>query len=593
MDRRKRKCIFRFKKMWLQDESCKPFVRDAWDSQLSTNSPEHIKGKLQQLGQSLMAWEASHFGSITKQLDTERTRLAKIQAQPPTSINIVSAKELEKKITTLMQREETMWFQRSRVNWLRDGDKNTAFFHRVASGRKLRNSIDRIQDIDGYWKEEHNDIAGVFQRFYANLFNSTADLNPNGVLDAVNSGIPDELKTEIGAPFTEAEIVAALSQMHPSKAPGPDDNALLAFEIFHAMKSNKATRRGYFALKLDMSKAYDMVEWDFLHQVMLRVGLPSHIASLIMRCVSTVSYSVLTNEIPGDAFIPTRGLRQGNPLSPYLFLFCAEVFSSLIRKSKSLGNIHGIQLCRRAPSVSHLFFADDSIIFGRANIQEIPEMKRIIATYGAASGQVVNFDKSEISFSGGVSDTNAQTLAAVLGVHRVDKHHIYLGILASAGRSKKVLFQSLVDRIRKKLKNWKASTLSVAGKLTLIKSVAQAIPMYIMSCFQIPADTCHQIDKLIANFWWGQEGDERKIHWLQWKKMCKPKENGGLGFREISAFNKAMLAKQGWRLLQEDGSLLARTLKARYYPNGDLLTASIGHNPTAPAAAKKKAAPAC
>ncbi|KAK6119136.1 hypothetical protein DH2020_047112 [Rehmannia glutinosa] len=101
-----------------------------------------------------------------------------------------------------------------------------------------------------------------------------------------------------------------------------------------------------------------------------------------------------------------------------------------------------------------------------------------------------------------------------------------------------------------------------------------------MSCFQIPMDICHQLDTLIANFWWGQKGEERKIHWLQWRKLCKPKEKGGLGFREISVFNKAMLAKQGWRLLQDDGSLLTQTLKAKYYPNGNFLTASIGYKPS-------------
>lgn len=125
------------------------------------------------------------------------------------------------------------------------------------------------------------------------------------------------------------------------------DNALLAFELFHVMKNSKAKKRGIFVYKLDMAKAYDIVEWHFLNAAMIRMGFPASFVNLIMRCIMSVSFSILINGSPGSSFSPSRGLRQGDPLSPYLFLFCAEESNSLF---------HGAKVCKDSPSISHLFF---------------------------------------------------------------------------------------------------------------------------------------------------------------------------------------------------------------------------------------------
>lgn len=232
------------------------------------------------------------------------------------------------------------------------------------------------------------------------------------------------------------------------------DNALIAFEIFHFMKSNKS-KKGSFAFKLDMSKAYDRVDWSFLRAVMESMGFDRGFVNLVLRCVESVNFSVLVNGKPGSSFIPSRGLRQGDPLSPYLFLLCAEALSVLLRKAETQNLLHGACICRGAPIISHLFFADDSIIFGRANEQELVEVKRIQDLYEKALGQVVNLHKSEIAFSVGVDTNRAEFLVSRLGARRVHKHGIYRGMPCTIGRSKKEVFQLLEDRIRKKLKDWK------------------------------------------------------------------------------------------------------------------------------------------
>ncbi|XP_057811868.1 uncharacterized mitochondrial protein AtMg00310-like [Salvia miltiorrhiza] len=163
---------------------------------------------------------------------------------------------------------------------------------------------------------------------------------------------------------------------------------------------------------------------------------------------------------------------------------------------------------------------------------------------------------------------------------RAGQRTTYLGIPSTVGQSKSEIFQMLVDRTRKKSKDWKRRFLLGAGKMVLIKAVLQSIPSYIMSCFALPDQVCQQLNSVAVRFFWGQKNDERRIHWKSWKKICVPKGEGCLGFRDIALFNQAMLAKQVWRLLTNDTSLLARSLKARYFPINDLLLASNAHNPS-------------
>ncbi|WCJ29809.1 Retrovirus-related Pol polyprotein from type-1 retrotransposable element R2 [Euphorbia peplus] len=358
------------------------------------------------------------------------------------------------------------------------------------------------------------------------------------------------------------------------------DNALIAFELFHTMKHRILSSRGNFALKLDMSKAYDRVEWSFLERVMKQMRFPHSFIKLIMSCLSSVSFSFLINGKAAGYMIPSRGLRQGDPLSPYLFVLCAEALSALTRRSEMRKEIHGVKASRYGPSVSHLLFADDSLFFARAAMDECHSIKQILSCYENASGQRINFDKTEIIFSKNVSSEMRANIRNFLEVKEVDSFQRYLGMPSLIGRSKKQIFSFIRDRIAKKLNGWKERNLSQAGKEVLIKAVAQSIPQYIMSSFALPITFCLELQQMIRKFWWGKEEGSKGRSWIQWNKLCLPKCQGGLGFRWLESFNLAFLAKQGWRLLTQPDSLCARILKAKYYPNSTFLRASIGINPS-------------
>jgi hypothetical protein len=134
------------------------------------------------------------------------------------------------------------------------------------------------------------------------------------------------------------------------------DNILAAYETLHMMHSRMYGKNGYMAVKLDMSKAYDRVEWHFLEAVMVAMGFAKEWAKLIMMCVRTANYSVLVNGIPVGKIWPTRGIRQGDPISPYLFLLCAEALSSQLSRADEKGELTGVPTSKLGPRLNHLFF---------------------------------------------------------------------------------------------------------------------------------------------------------------------------------------------------------------------------------------------
>jgi hypothetical protein len=234
----------------------------------------------------------------------------------------------------------------------------------------------------------------------------------------------------------------------------------------------------------------------------------------------------------------------------------------MLSKAQSNKLIHGVKVAPSAPKITHLFFADDSILFCKATEEEAGQMKQIITTYQQASGQLVNYNKSEILFSKRVPTQVKAVINSILPMKVVDNFSKYLGQPTVIGRSKVQTFNYIKDMVWKKLKGWKGKNLSFAGRGTLIKAVAQAIPTYLMSSFLLLRGICDQLDRMISSFWWGSNVDKRKIHWINWKKTCKQKSLGGMGFRDIQAFNQALLAKQGWRILTEPHTIMASVVNS-------------------------------
>ncbi|XP_031127667.1 uncharacterized protein LOC116029767 [Ipomoea triloba] len=359
------------------------------------------------------------------------------------------------------------------------------------------------------------------------------------------------------------------------------DNIILAGEVGHYLRTKRYGNVGWAALKLDMAKAYDRMEWGYLEGMLLSLGFAQQWVELIRMCVTSVSYNILVNGASTGMVVPSRGIRQGDPLSPYLFIICAEGLSLLFQQQEARGNIHGVRVARGAPSISHLFFADDSLLFFKATAGEAQEVKNCLRLYGDASGQLVNFDKSSVTFSMNTTPTDCTSIARIFGVRQANDFGKYIGLPSFLGRNKTAVFRYIEQRIRERINGWQKKLLSRAGKEVLLKSIAQAMPLFSMSVFLLPLNVCDSIEKVMNAFWWNtKSSSSRGIHWLSWSRLAIPKSNGGLGFKRLHEFNVALLTKQGWRLLVNPHALVSRVLKAKYFPKTCFLEANIGHNPS-------------
>jgi ribonuclease HI len=234
----------------------------------------------------------------------------------------------------------------------------------------------------------------------------------------------------------------------------------------------------------------------------------------------------------------------------------------------------------RGPRLSHLFFADDSVLFCKSNAVEWRRIIRILGIYEKGSGQKLNLAKTSIFFSRNTSQARRQEILEFSGLseaHRIDS---YLGLPTFVGKSRTSAFKDIIDKVSKRLDNWKTKFLTQAGKEVLLKAVVQAIPTYSMGVFQLPIGLCKELNQMMQHFWWSHMSKNSKIHWMSWSKMGRSKYKGGLGFRDLVMFNKAILAKQGWRLMQDPNSVAATIIKAKYFPHSSFLDAPLGAKPS-------------
>ncbi|XP_071905984.1 uncharacterized protein [Coffea arabica] len=410
---------FHFLNVWTTKGGVLEVIRDAWSCELSGQPFGVLAAKLRTVKQALKRWPKESFGDIFKAVrEAERAvREAKIAQEHDSSDHVLRDLNVAReRLRATLATEEGFWKQKARVRWLKDGDRNTQYFHAVVAERRSRAIIHRIRGANGEWVESEELISREAISFFQGLFTAELGYASYEFLDNIPKLVTDRDNTRLMEPPTMAEVKQVVFSMDGESAAGSDgftgqffmfawevvaedvykavlsffcgaelprsitattvvlipksgfvkgrqlaDNFLLAQELVSDI--GKSSRGGNVVLKLDMMKAYDRVSWSFLLQVLRRFRFSETWIDAIWRLVSNVWFSVLINGIPQGFFRSSRGLRQGDPLSPALFVIGAEALSRALNALVEHRQFHPYKVPIGCPIVTHLAFADDVVIF--------------------------------------------------------------------------------------------------------------------------------------------------------------------------------------------------------------------------------------
>ncbi|XP_065632987.1 uncharacterized protein LOC112028379 [Quercus suber] len=476
---------FRFKPIWLFDPSFPSVERVTWSA---SNS---LAAAVTNFAAKAKEWNKNQFGNIFHRKRRLGARLRGVQfvlVDRPSSSLIDLERGLRVEYSEVLHLEEEFWSMKSRITWIIEGDRKTAFFLMSALVHRRRNKITCIKDRLGNWLNGDSIITvhktglgnedkgrlevpvtddeifdalkalkpyktpgpeglyvGFFQRFWlivGNLVKTVVKsifstrvmpeyLNKNLItlipkcksLESLNNYRPISLCNTVYK-FVTKIIVGSIRHLLPSLVfslqiafvPGRKrvDNAIIVQEIVHSMSRRKG-RIGLMAIKINLEKEYDHLEWSFIRDMLKLFNFPNHLTSLIMSCVSISSISVLVNDGGLDYFHPSKGIHQGDPLSPYLFILCMEVLGALITQKCEAKLWDPVRVASGGIAFLHPFFTDDLVLFAKADQKNCIAIKDAIGTFCVLSGQKVSDEKSRVFCSPNISREAREELCNTLG----------------------------------------------------------------------------------------------------------------------------------------------------------------------------------
>ncbi|XP_024632727.1 uncharacterized protein [Medicago truncatula] len=663
---------FRFEAAWIDHYDYGNVVKRSWSTHTHNPTASLIK-----VMENSIIFNHDVFGNIFQRKSRVEWRLKGVQSyleRVDSYRHTLLEKELQDEYNHILFQEEMLWYQKSREQWVKLGDKNTAFFHAQTVIRRKWNKIHKLQLPNGISTSDSNILQEEALKYFKKFFCGSQIPYSRFFNEGRHPALDDTGKTSLTSPITKKEVFAALNSMKPYKAPGPDgfhciffkqywhivgddvfhlvrsafltghfdpaisntlialipkidspntykdfrpislcntlykiitkvlvhrlrpflnnligpyqssflpgrgtaDNSIILQEILHFMKRSKR-KKGYVAFKLDLEKAFDNVNWDFLNSCLLDFGFPDIIVKLIMHCVSSANYSLLWNGNKMPPFKPTHGLRQGDPLSPYLFILCMEKLSVAIQDAVLQGSWEPIHIINDGPQISHLLFADDVLLFTKAKSSQLQFITNLFDRFSRASGLKINISKSRAYYSSGTPNGKINNLTAISGIQSTTTLGKYLGFPMLQGRPKRSDFNFILEKMQTRLASWKNRLLNRTGRLTLATSVLSTIPTYYMQINWLPQNICDSIDQTARNFLW-KGSNNKGIHLVNWKTITRPKSIGGLGIRSARDANICLLGKLVWDMVQSTNKLWVNLLAKKYSSGTSLLEANVNSN---------------
>lgn len=648
-----RKKRFRLETYWFKYQTPKAMVQRLWGQSLMGQPIVKFHQRTHLLHRALHLWRLEAFGHLEKQLEFCGKAILffdQIEEKRPLALHEFQLRiQIRERAFELASNIEAKWKQRSTCNWLANGDRNSKFFHALASSRLRRNLVLQIQqggqtitqptEIRDAFTGAMRDILGTSSQVLS--FDATALYDTNPTLDHLGvqfnleeielavkqlannkasgpDGLPNEfvkiywedLKHEILRimndfydltldlkPFNEARIVMIpkvesstdTSDFRPISVLNlipkliskilanrlrtslPDliscnqtafvhgrqisENFVSTREVLHHV--SQSNTQAIFA-KIDFRKAFDTVEWLFLDTIMRARGFPPRWITWMWSLWSTSSYRVCVNGEDSDPFIHKRGLRQGDPLSPMLFILAVDVFQVMVQKGNAL--LDGSLSAKLTVPIVAFQYADDTAVVACSDISTLITFKLILRLFTSISGLQVNYSKSTY-IPINISQEDLPWIHMVIGFSKTNFPVTYLGMPLTIKRPGKALYLPLVEKIERRLDGWQSKLLSRGGRFELVQTVMSTIPIYYMTCFLLPKWVVDRIDKARRSFLWGRSGRQgRSISLCNWELVSLPKPCGGMGIAELHTRNISLLLRWWWKGHNERNGMWSATI---------------------------------
>ncbi|GJV55335.1 RNA-directed DNA polymerase, eukaryota [Tanacetum coccineum] len=330
----------------------------------------------------------------------------------------------------------------------------------------------------------------------------------------------------------------------------------------------KLKKKQSLIFKVDFEKAFDSVRWDFLDDVLKKFGFGEQWRRWIQCCLNSSKGSILVNGSPTNEFQFYKGLKQGDPLSPFLFILVMESLHLSFQRVVDAGLFKGIKL-NSSTTISHMFYADDVVFVGQWCEGNITTLTHVLECFYRASGLRINMAKSKIMGTLVAKDT-VNNAAVKLGCLILNTPFTYLGTKVGSSMTRYDAWEEVINKVCSRLSKWKMKSLSIGGRLTLIKSVLTAIPIFHLSIYKAPLAVLRKLESIRCHFFHGHVHNSTQACWIKWSKILAPKDKGGLGVSSLYALNRSLMLKWVWRFFDQSSSFWARIIKAIHGVDGQI-----------------------
>ncbi|XP_074315572.1 uncharacterized protein LOC141651774 [Silene latifolia] len=458
--------------------------------------------------------------------------------------------------------------QKAKCEWARDGDSNSAMFHKAIRQRQLANKVLQIEDINGQLCNTPEGIMKAFEDYYQELL-GVQGTTEGFMATIVSRGdrvqqtdwpilrwniMGEEICEAVTDFFRDGKLLKQLNCTNLVLIPKvKNPNSVKEFRPLSCCNT---------LYKWISRKAYDSIEWAFVHQIMLVLNFPPKFVQLVMQCISTTTFSIALNGNMQGFFNGKRGLRQRDHLSPLLFTLCMEYLSRLLDMACQGSNFHYHPLCRGI-KLTHFMLADDLLLFCKGTMGSVFTLVEAFECFSNASGLHINNEKTDIMFNGMQSEME-DLIMQETGFKKGTLPFKYLGVNISHKKLSKLDCNILIDKMIHKIKGWNKRRISYTGRMVLVRSVLATLHNYWAKIFVLPVGVMDKIQALCRNFLWEGSDDYSKAPLISWKVVCSSLKAGGLGLIDSKDWNVAAVGKLVWWIFIKKDILWIRWIDKIY-----------------------------